>query len=233
MRRGRLGGVTGAAPARRPLRRPLAAAIVGTAASRVPAAVGPLIAPRPGAVRFGREAYSTRDDGALRSVHHAGVGPDLSNGAAPRAVRSAPYDAPAPAASVSGRDFERLRGLCDAVDSGWPWRSLAGWRCEVRPGLFSGGTTERVSARGYFALAEGGGVFHGPLDERWVPFHPLWPGLLADAAAWSAAAWALLAGASAARRMRRAGRGRCPGCGHDRAGLAPSAACPECGRAPA
>jgi transposase InsO family protein len=56
---------------------------------------------------------------------------------------------------------------------------------------------------------------------------PLWlllaPTLLATAAAWRLDAVA----------RRRARAGRCPKCGYDRAGLAASAVCPECGSLPA
>jgi len=40
----------------------------------------------------------------------------------------------------------------------------------------------------------------------------------------------LTEGAGAWRRRARRRKGRCPGCGYDRAGVAGDAACPECGR---
>jgi hypothetical protein len=36
-------------------------------------------------------------------------------------------------------------------------------------------------------------------------------------------------GVAFARRRVRRGKGRCPSCGYDRAGLAEGSACPECG----
>jgi hypothetical protein len=68
--------------------------------------------------------------------------------------------------------------------------------------------------------------FGGPGDTLRVGI-PLWlplaPTLLATAAAWRLDALA----------RRRACAGLCPKCGYDRAGLAASAVCPECGSLPA
>lgn len=85
---------------------------------------------------------------------------------------------------------------------GFGWTPRGAW---VRPALWS------------WSWGHGAG---------WGPFTiagPLWPPAVLCAAA-SAWAWRL-----DERARRRALAGRCPRCRYDRAGLAPGAACPECG----
>lgn len=68
-----------------------------------------------------------------------------------------------------------------------------------------------------------------PPKRLMLPLEPMWPGLVANTAIF-AAAWSLvLLGPGVARRLVRARRGRCVGCGYPRVGLPPGSACPECG----
>lgn len=118
------------------------------------------------------------------------------------------------------------------IGSGW-WV----WAVEWRPGVWMSAWTGQVSFPfDLFASVPKNPVF---TSERlpqfgfnwWFYFAPgggavpLWCpallSLLATAAAWRADA----------KYMRRARAGLCAGCGYDRAGLAASAVCPECGAA--
>jgi hypothetical protein len=64
-----------------------------------------------------------------------------------------------------------------------------------------------------------------------LPYRPIWVGLLADVAFWSAPAACLILGPPFARAVGRRWRGGlCVACGYSLAGLAPGAPCPECGK---
>ena len=62
-----------------------------------------------------------------------------------------------------------------------------------------------------------------------LPLQPIWSGLLINIVVYALAWGVLLFALGWVRRARRRANGRCTGCGYDRAGLAPHAACPECG----
>ncbi|HZW07726.1 MAG TPA: hypothetical protein VFF65_11450, partial [Phycisphaerales bacterium] len=62
-----------------------------------------------------------------------------------------------------------------------------------------------------------------------VGLRPVWAGLAADVAFWSAAWLGVLSLIAAWRASRRRRRGRCVSCGYDRLGLVPADRCPECG----
>lgn len=66
-------------------------------------------------------------------------------------------------------------------------------------------------------------------DRRKLPLRPYLPGFLVDTLFWGALCFALLLDPGAPRRYLRRRRGRCVSCGYDLRGLAPDAACPECG----
>lgn len=105
--------------------------------------------------------------------------------------------------------------------TGWPWRAFASesWR---RWTPAPGEPTEEL--RHNIVL------LNTPRGRVMLPLRPIWPGLLADVAAFSAVWLALLLATGAARAFIRNARGRCPACGYDRRGLPePHGACPECG----
>lgn len=100
---------------------------------------------------------------------------------------------------------------------GFPFRSVVGG--------FANGTVPNLSWDTELAISG---------TSLQIPARPIWTGLLANAAIFTALAWALvilvvLAAAAARRRLRRR-RGLCLHCGYSRAGLPAAAPCPECGK---
>ena len=61
-----------------------------------------------------------------------------------------------------------------------------------------------------------------------LPYHPIWPGLLANTAIYAGAWWVILFGPGMFIRARRRRAGRCMKCGYDLRAIE-SSACPECG----
>jgi hypothetical protein len=233
----------------------LTAAAIGTGGALGLAALGPAAFPGTGLLRCGPGPFASRDDSWLRTVYAVPVDASRAGAAGPNDAAMGQLGQ-APVGSVSDVlsaaratalelsfaergmatlrvSFPAERSMADAVESGWPWRAVGGARWTlVEPGGV------RVVRAGYVALAPGGRVGAGgagktgsgtPVDERWVALTPLWPGLIADAAAWSAAAWILLAAPAAARRALRRRRGGCGACGYDLRGTPAGGACPECG----
>jgi hypothetical protein len=77
------------------------------------------------------------------------------------------------------------------------------------------------------------GAWHlGRMTDEPLPFHPIWQGLLANAAIYSVPLYAAIGFVVHTRRSRRQARGLCVACAYPRAGLTPAAPCPECGSTP-
>jgi hypothetical protein len=128
---------------------------------------------------------------------------------------------------------------------GWPCRSLAVYRACV---FTFGGNGDHLNVGEFFRAVESraglrlgvvsthrdksGAVRHSfpanPAFGELVPVWPLWPGLAVNASAYGLAAWGVLYGAAACRRVRRRRRGLCIACGYLLDGVSP---CPECGTA--
>ncbi|GIK20494.1 MAG: hypothetical protein AMXMBFR77_26120 [Phycisphaerales bacterium] len=62
----------------------------------------------------------------------------------------------------------------------------------------------------------------------WLPYGPIWPGLLFNTLFYAAIWLAFFTGLAAVRTARRIRRGLCPVCRYDLRSL-PQRACPECG----
>lgn len=114
-----------------------------------------------------------------------------------------------PARRPDGNDFD----LVNRLQAGWPVRSLEGYSY----------TEQRKSGQHVFLAHPRSAGWY--LD-AWIPYQPLWPGVVINAVAFSAI---FLVAASLMGRVRRAvrkSRGRCVQCGYR---LADSRTCPECG----
>ncbi|MGH7130416.1 MAG: hypothetical protein ACREJO_00510 [Phycisphaerales bacterium] len=108
---------------------------------------------------------------------------------------------------------------------GWPLPCAAS--CSGRDRLST--MTQPAVLRGALWLTRPG------LDDTRVPMvwptSILWRGLLADAVVLGTGLWILSLGLTALRARWRSARNRCPRCAYLRAGLTPTAPCPECGPA--
>lgn len=129
---------------------------------------------------------------------------------------------------------------------GWPLPTV---ELAAYNGLFYDSPTHRVETITPGASVGGGvqvlpwprgPVYHTPQlyprrdlsERRAIPLRPIWPGFLLNSAAFASLLFLVLRAPRAVRRAIRRRRGRCGACGYDRAGLAPHAACPECGAGP-
>jgi len=125
-----------------------------------------------------------------------------------------------------GRSFAQLRGparnpdgnnfdLVDRLQVGWPARSLEGYQyCEQRKSMQQVFLAHPRSAGWYL--------------DAWIPYRPLWPGVVVNAVAFAAAFLLAAFLIGRARRAVRKSRGECVQCGYR---LADSRTCPECGSA--
>jgi hypothetical protein len=104
------------------------------------------------------------------------------------------------------------------------WFGSSGWFVGVEGGAFEMGRIRKLAGAGWQSERIGGSpwfeYFKFPAGD-WCLCVTLW-----------LPAAGFLAASAVAALLHRRGRivaGRCGGCGYDLAGLAPSAACPECG----
>jgi hypothetical protein len=117
---------------------------------------------------------------------------------------------------------------CLHSDFGWPLRSLRG---ECTNGIAGAYWWKRIREQGgvvYRAtsLLRPSDRFAGKLPARPLPL-----GFALNTLFYAAVVLGMVECVAFARRRVRRGKGRCPSCGYDRAGLAEGAACPECGDA--
>ncbi|MHC5113608.1 MAG: hypothetical protein ACYTGP_04175 [Planctomycetota bacterium] len=104
--------------------------------------------------------------------------------------------------------------------AGWPFRCLRGTRVS--------GATDAHGLRNAWPIPERRLRVYAQLVVGFLPYEPLWPGLVANTAFYGAAAWAVVCGPGLLRRRSRRRRGACLACGYLLAGLD---RCPECGTA--
>jgi hypothetical protein len=113
----------------------------------------------------------------------------------------------------------------DTLATGFPWRAAL---CRAEMAL-------DPARGGYRTLAVRGGIETSSKSGGFglIPLTPLWPGLIADLAAWSLAWGMILTASSRARRwLGTRHPERCRNCRYDLSGIDPSRPCPECGATP-
>lgn len=124
-----------------------------------------------------------------------------------------------------------------SIRAGWPFHALGGHATQVggSPPVLHGlvDLPKALRAAGPAAPTAFNGFIPAAnvVDRRW-PIVPIPLGLAADAAFYGLFVWFALWGRHALTRRRRRARNQCPSCGYHRTGLAPDAACPECGTNP-
>jgi hypothetical protein len=110
---------------------------------------------------------------------------------------------------------------------GWPLYAV----CAVGAnGTYSNGYAHQ--SIGWYSLREGTGKGFNPAfrpGALYLPTRPLPLGFALNTLFYAAVVLGVVEFVAFARRRVRRGRGRCPSCGYDRAGLAEGSACPECG----
>jgi hypothetical protein len=157
-------------------------------------------------------------------------------------------------AGPDGADLERPGGSWEelvVIRVGWPMRAIGAGAFSGAFGHFEASPSPGRHQYDAFtrtpALSLRGGYAPGPwptrsdwpprsaltgyraLDRFALPLLPLWPGFAINTAFYALLLFALIRGPRVLRRELRRRRGRCGACGYDRVGLAPGAACPECG----
>ena len=106
---------------------------------------------------------------------------------------------------------------------GWPARSLLSLQEQHR----------KPQSVPMYPVTRYGRTFSIPFTQNWegvLPLRPIPTGFAADTSLYGASWWLLFLSIAALRRGFRRRRSLCPYCAYSRAGLAPSAPCPECGR---
>lgn len=126
---------------------------------------------------------------------------------------------------INGREYSETQ-------AGWPLRA---WRCR------NYGDVERATATSVTTVAKTGlnpivgGIAltpfsPGPMAATWraLPYVPMWPGVVGNAALYAAALGLLIAGPGWVRRRIRRRRRQCEACGYP---IGTSPVCTECGAA--
>ena len=112
------------------------------------------------------------------------------------------------------------------AQAGWPLRSMAGERWRAAAPFTALQPVVRT-----LALPAGPGAVHVaafPIQQRFAPLRPLWPGFAVNTLFYAAILWLLIPGPFALRRFLRSRRGLCPKCAYP---MGASPVCTECGRA--
>jgi hypothetical protein len=134
-------------------------------------------------------------------------------------------DAPASSSAI----WVDRNGFHQVWIHGFPSPSLGTrYRWNTRSGFFEAPLVERSGSvwwRG-LAIREHSGSGWVRMRPTSLPLMPLWPGFAIDVALHAVLSWLLCFAPFTLRRVLRARRGRCLGCGYDMRGLD---ACPECG----
>lgn len=142
-------------------------------------------------------------------------------------------DPPAWVHNADGDDYTKRQQayFITTTGSGWPLRAFShiSWDIGGKSVPTAPDNPQLEHAWRIKSIARG----NFPPLELIIPTSPIWPGLIADTAIWSAASALLLFGLKQLRATHRRRRNRCPHCNYARVGLAQDAPCPKCGRSPA
>jgi hypothetical protein len=133
----------------------------------------------------------------------------------------APYWIRSIALTHAGESFKGWQARVAAF--GWPLPAVY-WLWDWRTETLSGGVV--TTPKSGVAPPNPG------VPDRAVPWRFIWINLALDTLLYAATLLLPYALFHTIRRLRRRREGLCPRCAYNRAGLAPSAACPECGTSP-
>jgi hypothetical protein len=122
--------------------------------------------------------------------------------------------------------FDDGRG-CAILESGFPMRSFRGWLVDLSGFSPSFGQSELIKRAGFISPGDDRPGWTG--SRFWIPYLPIWPGLLVNALAWSAALWLIACAPRTIRNTLRRKRGQCFKCGYDLNQTPEELPCPECG----
>ncbi|MBX3359110.1 MAG: hypothetical protein KF745_11875 [Phycisphaeraceae bacterium] len=136
-------------------------------------------------------------------------------------LRGAPFGQGPHQASQFLRGWMGAHHGFDALETGWPLRSLFAWESYQSHPSTRSGVIElpKSTPAGSFV----------PPHRSWIACNPRWPQLIANALAFAATLLGLLELVRFVRRVHRRHRGRCAHCGYDLRATPAAAPCPECG----